>query len=300
MLPALLIITENPSIRFWVKKHLDNRFFILDATEKGEALTVVLDFPLNFIILDSNFEDCDALELCQKIRATPLNITTPIFLITGRLKKNFREKATLAGVTDFLSDQLDIEELMARIDEGLKANALREKTSSLFTHAKIEHEGQKPASLKNRVVQEKEAAQIFAKGRKDKRPSSMLVLRIDDFIHFESGLKEEILPLFSKFLSRCTSQKDLTVPLKEGKFTVLLPDTQIDRAKKIVEVLHKELEHYLFKTKKGTINLSASIALSKVDGSEKSFDELIDLANQAFMRDPKTKHLTISLDQGPV
>ena len=58
MLPALLIITENPSIRFWVKKHLDNRFFILDATEKGEALTVVLDFPLNFIILEARWTQC--------------------------------------------------------------------------------------------------------------------------------------------------------------------------------------------------------------------------------------------------
>lgn len=126
-LPTLLAITNNPSVRFWIKKHLDEDFFIIDASEKRAALAVAQTASLDFIILDSEFEDCDALDLCRELKQI-LRSLTPILLMTGRLKRSFLDTAMEAGVTDFLNNRLDPEELQIRIATIRKAQALREKT----------------------------------------------------------------------------------------------------------------------------------------------------------------------------
>lgn len=123
--PILLLVTENPSIRHWVKKHLEERFFILEAQTRLKAMDAVLTTSLELILLDAQFDD--ALELCKEIKKN----LVPIFLITGRLKKSFREKAVDAGVSDFLSSQLDLEELEAKITAAKRAQEVREKTSDL-------------------------------------------------------------------------------------------------------------------------------------------------------------------------
>ncbi len=129
-LPTLLVVADNPSIRFWIKKHLDDQFFILGAETKQEALDA-LNARLDFIILDASLESCDALELCKELSNLTKKNLVPILLITGRLKKSFRDKALQCGVTDFLSDQLDVEELEFRIAEGNKAASMRQKTEDV-------------------------------------------------------------------------------------------------------------------------------------------------------------------------
>lgn len=129
-LPTLLVIADNPSIRFWVKKQLDDQFFVITAEKKGEALSA-LETRLDFIIVDSEFADCDSLELCKEMGKITQKSSVPIWLITGRLKKSYRQKARESGVTDFLSDQLDVDELNARIEAGLKAASMRQKTEDI-------------------------------------------------------------------------------------------------------------------------------------------------------------------------
>jgi len=135
-LPTLLVVADNPSIRFWVKKYLDGQFFILSAEKRQEALEA-LNARLDFIIVDSNLEECDALVLCKELSNLTQKYLVPILLVTGRLKKSFRDRAIESGVTDFLSDQLDLDELKMRIETGLKAAASRQKTEDLGLSIKV-------------------------------------------------------------------------------------------------------------------------------------------------------------------
>lgn len=135
--PTLLLITKNPSIRHWAKKHLDDQYFILEAKESSQVMEVIRTSPLDLILLDADLEE--ALDLCKKMRKVLYKTLTPILLITGRLKKSFRDKALEAGATDFLSDQLDLEELKERIATAKRAQELREKTSG-FSQKRLKKE----------------------------------------------------------------------------------------------------------------------------------------------------------------
>lgn len=126
LLPTLLLVSDNPSLTFWIKKQLERQFFIFDAKNRSSALSA-LSAPIDFIIIDSGLEGDDPLELCKLLSQKTAGSLVPILWITGRLKKSLRDQALEAGVTDFLSDQLDAEELETRIAIGLKAAAARQK-----------------------------------------------------------------------------------------------------------------------------------------------------------------------------
>lgn len=129
ILPTLLLVSDNSSIRYWVKSHLDTQFFILEARNAANALSNIHNSSIDFILLDADMEN--PLALCKKIRAALHNAIVPILLITGKLKKSFREEALDAGVTDFLSTHLDTEELQTRIAAAKQAEETREKTSEI-------------------------------------------------------------------------------------------------------------------------------------------------------------------------
>lgn len=127
LLPTLLLISDNPSIRHWIKKHLESQYFVMEAQSRMKAIEAVKTSEIDLIILDSELEEHPPLKLATEIRSFTQNSLTPILLITGKLKKTFREAAFEAGISDFLSSQLDIEELETRVEVANQAKKVREK-----------------------------------------------------------------------------------------------------------------------------------------------------------------------------
>jgi CheY-like chemotaxis protein len=131
--PTLLLIADNPAIGHWIKKHFDGRFFLLEETSGPRTVEVVQSTALDAILIDSELESCEPFSLCTKLHQ--LSPLVPLLLITGQLKKAYRNRALQAGVTDFLSNQLDVEEFEKCIAEGLQNAAMRKKINDL--HLKI-------------------------------------------------------------------------------------------------------------------------------------------------------------------
>jgi len=155
-LPTLLIISDNPSIGQWFKKNLSGRFYFIEAPDRRTALETVRTVSIDYIVLDSLLEEIDPLELSSELRQ--MSFAVPIFLITGRLKKSFRSAANRAGVTDFLNDQLSVEEIEARTAVVCKSAATRNKTADLSRQIKPAAETSESDFLKNRVLSDKPIA----------------------------------------------------------------------------------------------------------------------------------------------
>src|SRR3990167_4819968 len=188
-LPTLLVISKNPSLRFWVKKHLNERFFILEATKNGNVLATIQHTPLDLVILDGTWEESDPLALCREMQPALHSDLTPILLVTGRLNKAYREEALEAGVTDFLSDQLDLEELEKRMAAAEKAAETREKTTGISAAIPTGKKAPVTSSFKNKLILPDQALQFIAEAKKKKCLMSLLLLRIDEFEALEKELE---------------------------------------------------------------------------------------------------------------
>lgn len=161
MLPPLLLITENPSVRYFFKKHLESQFTLIEASREHTALQELCTSPLEVVVLDSHLESCDALELACKLRNR--NLLVPILLITGRLKKSFRDQALDAGVTDFLQEQLDLEEFETRIAILRKASESRKKTTECLQQIPQKTSVEQPLSKRKLAPSKRELPISFKK-----------------------------------------------------------------------------------------------------------------------------------------
>jgi len=128
-LPTLLLISENPSVIFWIKKQLKDQFFILVSSKFSQAIEQTKNTQLDFVMIDSEFENLNPLALSSELSSI-LDPSTPIILITGSLKKSFLNTAFKSGITDFLNNQLNSEELQACILKGKKSQLLQKKTKT--------------------------------------------------------------------------------------------------------------------------------------------------------------------------
>jgi len=300
-LPVLLVVSDNPSIRYWIKKHLDEQFFILQARDRKEAIEAIKNSPLDFIILDSAIEDPPALELCKEIRRLVPDPLLPILLITGRLNKSFRDRALDAGITDFLDEQMDLEAMETRIATRRKALSARERTSELSSAIKVPKHEISKAYFKNKILLHDQALRLLAQAKKEKKSVLLMVLRIDEFEDLQSRegylFADEILPLFLDYLHRHLRESDFLIPSSDGRFIVLMPDLSIDEGKNLAEQLRKEVQGNLFETKNGSISLTVSIVLSSLEATEIAFNRMIEGAVKALKQAQTATNQIISLDK---
>jgi len=291
-LPTLLVVTDNPTVRFWVKKHLDERYFVLSAEKRHEAIDA-LHSRLDFIIVDSALETSDPLELCKELSKMTQKSLVPILLITGRLKKSFRDKAQSCGVTDFLSDQLDPDELEIRISTGQRAASARDKTSDISLSIKMPAVHFPSQSLKNKFVLTDAGLRLLAESKQENSPVALLILQVDVFAEMVNA--PDMSLALTAYVHQMLREKDVLIPSTEGRLILLLANTKPDAARLIAERLREKIRLHRFSTKAGPQELTVSIAVSSIEPSEKGFSKMIDSAVKSLKAHSET-NLIISLD----
>lgn len=298
-LPTLLIISDNPSIFHWLKKNLEDRFYLIEASTEDISLQMARSTSLDFIILDSLFEECPPLKLSRKLRQ--INPAIPIFLITGRLKQSFRDAAIDSGVTDFLNDQLSIEEIEMRAMASQKAAIVRKKTSEMSGQLKV-HE-QTPAFdfFKKKVLLDDKALRLLADIKKKKDSITLLLVRIDHFDELQTTetrrSAEEIPISVQERLNQTLQPDDLLIPASNGTFIILLPYTTSKEAYEIAEKLRRSVHQKAFDLSNKPLRLTISIVVSPLEASETQYKKMVSLASQTLDAEKTLSNFILSLDQ---
>lgn len=279
-LPTVLIVTNNPSIRFWLKKRLEQEFFIIIASQESIALEAVRTAQLDFIVLDAELPDADALSFCKRATRILHNLI-PVILVTPNLKKNDREAAKKAGVTDFLHVPLDSQELLDRV-EGVKKNlALREKTQEAAKTLSSE-------MIQTHFSLHGQALSWISNAKKEDEPTTALVIRVDDFADIEKRLGqpavEDLKSPLSKLVSRFITPSDLIVSSSDGNLVVLLKKGKQEEVQNLAEKILKESKESLFDTKSGSISLTLSAAVVSLEGTEKDCQNQIEASRKALQK----------------
>ena len=277
-LPTLLAVTDNPSVRFWIKKQLDEDFFIVDASKKHAAITSAQTTSFDFIIVDSEFEDCDALELCSELKQI-LRTLTPILLITGRLKRSYLTAAKKAGVTDFLNNQLDPEELKSRVAAIRKGYSLREKTQDASNALAQKLKAQSFPQLKHRVMPHNQALKVLKEAKKEGVPISSLIIQIDRFNELQnkigSLISDQIIAPLKNLIQHSLSKTDFLIPSAEDQFLIILKNTTPENGRILAERIRKEILKTPFQTETGPVKLTVSITVSSLEGTTSDFNQMV-------------------------
>ena len=98
--------------------------------------TIILSSP-DLVIMGTDFEDFDGLDLCERITKDPLVPSMPIIMMSETRKEHLVAKSFAIGAVDFITKPYQAEEIKARVETHIKLNELKsqleEKNKQLET-----------------------------------------------------------------------------------------------------------------------------------------------------------------------
>jgi CheY-like chemotaxis protein len=116
----LLIAEDNPVNQRVAVRMLNKLGYKADVVANGlEAIDALLRFPYEAVLMDCHMPELDGFEASQRIRELErrgdLRARTPIIAITANAMQGDRERCLQAGMDDYVSKPIGIEQLRATL-----------------------------------------------------------------------------------------------------------------------------------------------------------------------------------------
>ena len=120
----IIIADDDELVVEIVRKALEARGHIVGALADGAPVKSVVEFKQpDLVILDCAMPEKPGVEALREIRASVSAFATPVLMLTGRRSGVDEEIARRAGADDYLRKPFDPDQLVARVEALLEANA---------------------------------------------------------------------------------------------------------------------------------------------------------------------------------
>jgi DNA-binding NtrC family response regulator len=134
-MPSLLIIDDEPAVRFGISKYLEGEgFSIKEAACLEEARSVLGRQSFQAILLDVCLPDGDGLEFLKQIRLQ--DATVPVIMITGHGSIAMAVEAMREGADHFLTKPVDLRELDVLLTKSIQLGSMRRENRALKVRPK--------------------------------------------------------------------------------------------------------------------------------------------------------------------
>lgn len=115
----ILVVDDDKNTRFFIKEALEiEHYTVFTANDGSEALNVIDSNHIDLAIVDIMMPKIDGYELTKELRQTKKEL--PILMVSAKQLPDDRKKGFLAGIDDFMSKPLDLEELLLHVKALLR------------------------------------------------------------------------------------------------------------------------------------------------------------------------------------
>lgn len=212
-----LVVSEDRAKLSILKRALKDSHFI-DRSDIKSALELLRTTRVDLVILDGKVNEGHSFESAEKIRTAVL-LDTPIFLITSNIKKSFVQAALRAGITDFLHEPLDKNEIEQRIAVAFKNQDKPKKITQIARRSTPRMKSLMPLS-KHKFLSD-QAIKEIAKARQSSTIISLLMIELDEIKKIPSSKSSIALSHLKKILEQNLRKNDLLIPQAPGQFILL-------------------------------------------------------------------------------
>ena len=132
LIPRILVVDDQPINVQLLKRKLEREGMQVIAAYTGkEAITLVEDEKPDLILLDVMMPDMDGIEVCQILQANPDTKSIPVIFITARTSKEGKLEGLNVGAVDYITNPIDLEETLARVQTQLRFVAINRELIDL-------------------------------------------------------------------------------------------------------------------------------------------------------------------------
>jgi signal transduction histidine kinase/ligand-binding sensor domain-containing protein/DNA-binding response OmpR family regulator len=124
----MLIVEDNPDVRYFIKTHFETVYRIYEARNGQEGWELALQVIPDVIISDILMPDVDGYEFCKRIKKDERTSHIPLLLLTALHSKEHEIEGLTYGADDFITKPFDISVLQRKVENMLSIRkSLRDK-----------------------------------------------------------------------------------------------------------------------------------------------------------------------------
>ncbi len=252
-------------MRLAMRKILGKEYDVIEAENGEDAWTLLInDNTIQILFTDLSMPYLDGYGLLDRMRASkdPHIQNMPVIIITGKEDDDeAKQQALDHGASDFISKPFESIQLLARAKAHVSFQQTSRKLTS--TQEKLERQAaiDEVTGLAGQRYFCKAAEENLAYASRHGGQYILVRMDLDNFDHLfiKNGKKaaDAILKAIGTQLLDLVRKEDMLARVGLAKFSMLLRDTQMSQAKKLVKRITNEVSNLRFK-----LNGDAAIKIS--------------------------------------
>lgn len=240
-----------------------------------ELLATLENFAPELVLLDLYMPKCNGIEVARVIRQDSQFVDLPIVFLSTESGRNLQLAAMQSGADDFLQKPIQPQELIVAV----KQRAER------FRHLRELIRQDRMTGLLNHIAFR---LQLEFELARQQRNSSLLSVVMIDIDHFKKvndsyghPVGDRVIKSLAKLLSNRLRKTDIIGRYGGEEFGVIMPDTHIDDALKVMDQLRQEFAQLRHSSQQQefSVSFSAGVVAAKYDSQ---VEDLFDKADQAL------------------
>ena len=287
--PRLLIVDDSKVIRVTARKILRDHFETTEAVDGENAWEILSsEAAFSMIVTDLTMPNLDGFGPLERIRnsSQPGIRDLPVIVITGANDSEaIKERARLAGATDFIGKPFDSVHLLART----QAHASSHSAASTLKKENVALEENSTADpltgLANESAFMERSYQQLSYAIRHGTSLSMFRLEIDDYGELYARYGEDVSGLVVKavtmVLQAAIRQEDTAARIGTARFASLLPGMNNTGIRALAERINRDISSRIIRHEGARIRVTVSIGIASPDIKRNTrFEELLSIADQ--------------------
>jgi two-component system cell cycle response regulator len=243
--------------------------------------------PVDLVIVNANAKAFDGLRFAAQLRSDEQTRSLPILAVADFDQRLKVVKALEIGVNDILARPIDPGELAARVRTQIRRKRYTDYLRSNLDHSLELAVTDQLTGLHNRRYMSGQLEALMRRSAQGGEPVALLVIDIDHFKKvndsFGHDVGDEVLAEFAVRLASNVRAIDLPVRHGGEEFVVVMPDTDLEDARRIAERIRLHVAGAPFRVMGGEemLGMTISIGVASSCGPDDTPNALLKRADEA-------------------
>ncbi|MGE0627919.1 MAG: PleD family two-component system response regulator [Hyphomicrobiaceae bacterium] len=283
----ILLVDDHPRSASRILEVLARTHDAFVERDIQAALMKVAQYKFDLLIVSLSLADADGLRLCSQVRSLDRTRHLPIVILVEPGDDARLLRGLDMGVNDYLVRPIDRNEMLARVK-----TQIRRKRHADFLRTRLEQSVEQAVTdaltgLHNRRYMESHIRTLMDEAVSTGRPLSLLVSDIDHFKRVNDSwghdAGDNVIREFATRMRRNIRGIDLACRFGGEEFVIVMPDTDLDRARHVAERLRACIEAEPFKINDTTmISVTASVGLATLEQPDETPEAIFKRADNAL------------------
>lgn len=266
-IPTVFLLCNDLIKIDFFKSHFKDIYYVTIINDCASTLDWVKTLPPEIIFIDFQSIDEPLINFCQHLHRILEKNPIPVFLISKIIKQDLLSDILKAGVTDFIHEPLEANEIFEQIASHFNPNTLNKKIKSITKKIRDPHLVPKNTQiLLEKTLVRAQSLRKIIETKKLAMPLCIFMIKLDSLSSLLKTFKEkgitEIIEQVGVILKYRLRTHDILITEGPGHYIVLLPKTSSNAAKIIAEDIQKEISSTTLKIAQVELLVTVSIGVT--------------------------------------